>query len=174
MPNRNCYLDIFNTVQDPGASVLVEHEYEEWGHVGHSASTDQGIKSKDDRVLEYIRSYSPCENVWRVGEGKRTDMLPQCPLPLPLSSFPRVLVTVGLQDKRVGPWESIHWTTLIRKRLEEVFPSLPANQVILRILESSGHDGPSTLTDEFSEAAAEILFLESSIHSSAEKKFPQI
>jgi protease II len=145
-------------VQDPSSSALVVHEYDEWGH------TD-GPDSKE--VLEYIRSYSPCENLLQSMKGReRTNHGTSSPS-LGTGRIPAVLISVGLRDDKVSPEESFKWISLLRQQLSSLpmEPSLSVGPVLLHIQEHSGHEGSSSLTEQFYDQAVEIAFLESNTSS---------
>ena len=123
-------------MQDP-SSPLVVHEYDEWGHTDGPDS---------EAVLEYIRSYSPCENLQQVMTAK---------------TIPAVLISVGLRDDKVSPEESFKWINLLRQYLSSLPKETSVGPTLLHIQEDGGHDGSSSLTEQFFDQATEIVFLES-------------
>jgi protease II len=129
-------LDIYRTVQDPSSSALVVHEYDEWGQTDGSSP----------EALEYIRSYSPCENI------------PQTPSP----TLPAVLVSVGMLDDKVSPEESLRWMKLLRQRVSQQKCSPP---LLLHLSAKSGHEGSLAMTEQFRDQAMEMVFLESNLNT---------
>ncbi|MGH7535372.1 MAG: S9 family peptidase, partial [Gemmatimonadales bacterium] len=78
------FVDVVNTMLDASLPLTVI-EYDEWGN------------PNDPVFYEYIRSYSPYDNV-QVGD------------------YPPILVTAGLNDPRVAYWEPAKWVARLRAR----------------------------------------------------------
>ncbi len=115
------FVDVYNTMQDPSIPLTVI-EYEEWGN---PAEPEYG---------EYIRSYSPYENV-----GPR--------------EYPHILVTAGLHDARVQYWEPARWVA----RLREIKKN--GNHLLLKTEMGAGHGGPSGRYHALKERAFEYAFV---------------
>ncbi|WIA37001.1 hypothetical protein OEZ86_008238 [Tetradesmus obliquus] len=78
------FLDVVGDLVDAGLPLTVK-EWDEWGHPLTNASQ-----------AAVIASYSPVHNV-KTG-----------------ASYPHMLVTAGLMDKRVGYWEAAKWVAQLR------------------------------------------------------------
>jgi hypothetical protein len=78
------FLDVLGDLVDAGLPLTVK-EWDEWGHPLTNASQ-----------AAVIASYSPVHNVRRG------------------VSYPHMLVTAGLMDKRVGYWEAAKWVAQLR------------------------------------------------------------
>ncbi|MBA3469111.1 MAG: S9 family peptidase, partial [Herpetosiphonaceae bacterium] len=76
------FVDVINTMSDPSLPLTVI-EYEQWGNPDEPAA------------YEYIRSYSPYDNVRA-------------------QAYPHMLVTAGLNDPRVAYWEPAKWVARLR------------------------------------------------------------
>lgn len=88
----------------------------------------------DRRYYDYIKSYGPYENV-----------RPQ--------AYPRMLVTAGLNDPRVGFWEPAKWAARLRDtRIDD-------NELLLKTEMGSGHFGASGRYNMFKEIAFEYAYL---------------
>lgn len=77
------FVDVLNTMLDPSLPLTVQ-EYDEWGN------------PNDKYYYEYIKSYSPYENVKP-------------------NKYPPVLAITGLYDPRVGYWEPAKWILKLRE-----------------------------------------------------------
>ncbi len=75
---RSPFLDVMTAMMQPGLPLTI-HEYEEWGDPA------------DEEVVDFIRSYSPCQNVADsyVLAAKAQEE------PATNTSFPSTLITVG-------------------------------------------------------------------------------
>lgn len=105
---------------------LTVTEWEEWGN------------PKDDpEAYRYMKSYSPYDNVG----GRR---------------YPRLLVTAGLNDPRVGYWEPAKWVAKLRA-------AAPAASVLLKCELGSGHHGPSGRYHAWEEEAFVLSFVLESV-----------
>lgn len=152
---RNPFLGIYDTVQDP-SSPLVVHEYDEWGDTASAGEAG----GREEAVMNYIRSYSPYDNVSSLvvpsllstGKGDPSK-----------HKYPAVYLTLGMQDDRVDPKHAMMWTDRIRERLNCLTneKAVYEDRIVVRVQENCGHDGPGTVEEQVEEAAMEIAFLES-------------
>ncbi len=115
------YVDNLNTGLDPTLPLTIA-EYEEWGN------------PEDKQFFDYIRSYSPYENV-AAGE------------------YPAMLVTAGLNDPRVSYWEPAKWVAKLRALKKD------KNVLLLKTNMGSGHFGPSGRYESIRETAFDYAFL---------------
>ena len=115
------FVDVVNTMLDAPLPLTVI-EYDEWGN------------PNDPTYYEYIRSYSPYDNVAPV-------------------DYPHILVTAGLNDPRVAYWEPAKWTARLRARKTD------CNRLLLRTNMGAGHGGPSGRYDHLREVAFKYAFL---------------
>ncbi len=115
------FVDVLATMLDPSIPLTVI-EYEEWGD------------PKDPEYYDYIRSYSPFDNV------RETD-------------YPHILVTAGLHDPRVQYWEPARWVSRLRERRTD------DGRLLLRTAMDAGHMGPSDRYAWLKEKAFEFAFL---------------
>ena len=115
------FVDVVNTMLDASLPLTVI-EYDEWGN------------PNEREYYEYIRSYSPYDNV----ESK---------------DYPHMLVTAGLNDPRVAYWEPAKWTARLRARKTD------SNRLLLRTNMGAGHGGASGRYDFLREVAFKFAFL---------------
>jgi oligopeptidase B len=115
------FVDVVNTMLDASLPLTVI-EYDEWGN------------PNDPAYYEYIRSYSPYDNV-----ASR--------------DYPHILVTAGLNDPRVAYWEPAKWTARLRARKTD------GNRLLLRTNMGAGHGGASGRYDYLREVAFKYAFL---------------
>jgi oligopeptidase B len=115
------FVDVVNTMLDATLPLTVI-EYDEWGN------------PNDPAFYEYIRSYSPYDNV----ESK---------------DYPHILITAGLNDPRVAYWEPAKWTARLRARKTDT------NRLLLRTNMGAGHGGASGRYDFLREVAFKYAFL---------------
>jgi oligopeptidase B len=115
------FVDVVNTMLDATLPLTVI-EYDEWGNPG------------DPAYYEYIRSYSPYDNVVS-------------------KDYPHILVTGGLNDPRVAYWEPAKWTARLRARKTD------RNRLLLRTNMGAGHGGASGRYDHLREVAFKYAFL---------------
>ena len=115
------FVDVVNTMLDATLPLTVI-EYDEWGN------------PNDPAYYEYIRSYSPYDNV-----ASR--------------DYPHILVTAGLNDPRVAYWEPAKWTARLRARKTD------RNRLLLRTNMGAGHGGASGRYDHLREVAFKYAFL---------------
>lgn len=115
------FVDVLNTMLDETLPLTVG-EFEEWGN------------PKDATYFDYIRSYSPYENVAPI-------------------AYPHMLLTAGVNDPRVSYWEPAKLVAKLRST---------ANGGRLLLLKSemgAGHFGPSGRYEQWKETALEYAFL---------------
>jgi oligopeptidase B len=115
------FVDVLSTMLDPSIPLTVI-EYEEWGD------------PRDPEYRDYIRSYSPVDNVREAG-------------------YPNILATAGLNDPRVQYWEPARWVARLRAlRTDD-------RLTLLRTDLGAGHAGPSDRYAFLRERAFEYAFL---------------
>ncbi|MCC6394528.1 MAG: prolyl oligopeptidase family serine peptidase, partial [Bryobacterales bacterium] len=115
------FVDVLNTATDPSLPLTVI-EYDEWGN------------SNQRDFWEYIRSYSPYDNVAR-------------------QAYPNMLVTAGLNDPRVSYWEPAKWVAKLRTLKTD------HNLLLLRTNMDAGHGGASGRYERMKETALDYAFL---------------
>lgn len=114
------FVDVLTTMLDKQLP-LTELEYDEWGN------------PEDKVYYEYIKSYSPYDNV--------------CP-----QFYPPIFVTSGLHDPRVTYWEPTKWVAKLRAEKKD------DNVLLLKTNMSAGHAGKSGRFDAIEEIAQEYAF----------------
>jgi len=117
------FVDVLNTMLDESLP-LTPGEWNEWGN-----------PITDRTVFEYLRSYSPYDNVRA-------------------QAYPPMLITGGLNDPRVTYWEPAKWSARLRAMRTD------HNLQLLKINMGAGHGGRSgrwTRLEEVAEAYAFIL-----------------
>jgi oligopeptidase B len=119
------FVDVINSMSDPSLPLTVA-EYEEWGNPGVRAE------------YEYIRSYSPYENV----DGR---------------PYPAMLVKTSLNDSQVMYWEPAKYVARLR-----ALPS-PPRTLLLHTRMAGGHGGVSGRYDALRDAAFDYAFLLSQV-----------
>ena len=119
------FVDVLTTMLDETIP-LTMIEYEEWGN------------PKEKAYYEYIRSYSPYDNV-----------VPQ--------AYPPMLVTTGLNDPRVAYWEPAKYVAKLRATKTD------ANQILLKTNMGAGHSGASGRYDYLREVAFKYAFILTSL-----------
>ncbi|HWO44343.1 MAG TPA: S9 family peptidase, partial [Methylomirabilota bacterium] len=115
------FVDALTTMLDESIPLTV-NEYEEWGD------------PNDPEFYEYMKSYSPYDNVHR-------------------AAYPAMLVTAGLNDPRVPFWEPAKWVAKLRSM------TLSARPIILKTDLGSGHSGPSGRYQSWREEAFVSAFV---------------
>jgi oligopeptidase B len=115
------FVDVVNTMLDATLPLTVI-EYDEWGN------------PNDSTYYEYMRSYSPYDNVTS-------------------KDYPHIMVTAGLNDPRVAYWEPAKWTARLRARKTD------RNRLVLRTNMGAGHGGASGRYDYLREVAFKYAFL---------------
>ncbi len=119
------FVDALTSVLDPSLPLTVV-EWEEWGDPLH-----------DPQVYEYMRGYTPYENVRD-------------------SAYPAILATTGLHDTRVLYVEPAKWVARLRERVTNDPQERP---ILLRTEMVAGHGGRTGRYDAWREAAFEIAFV---------------
>src|SRR5258707_4765059 len=122
------FVDALTTMLDESIPLTV-NEYEEWGD------------PNDPEFYEYMKSYSPYDNVHRAG-------------------YPAMLVTAGLNDPRVPFWEPAKWVAKLRSM------TLSARPIILKTDLGSGHSGPSGRYQSWREEAFGSAFVVDQLQAS--------
>jgi len=114
------FVDVITTMLDDTIP-LTTFEYDEWGN------------PNDKRYYDYMRSYSPYDNVEK-------------------KAYPNILITSGLHDSQVQYWEPTKWAARLRE--------YKANDsvVLLRTEMEAGHGGASGRFQKLKERAEEFAF----------------
>ncbi len=115
------FVDVVTTMLDDSLP-LTTAEYDEWGDP----------RNKD--YYDYIRSYSPYENLEAKG-------------------YPHLLVTTGFHDSQVQYWEPAKWVARLRTIKTD------DNRLLLKTDLGAGHGGPTGRYDRYREAAFDYAFL---------------
>ncbi len=115
------FVDVVNTMLDPSIPLTVI-EWEEWGN------------PKEREYFEYIRSYSPYDNVTT-------------------QEYPNTLITAGLNDPRVAYWEPAKWTAKLRAE------KTGDSTLLLKTNMGAGHGGASGRYAYLEEIAFTYAFL---------------
>ena len=115
------FVDVINTMWDESIP-LTTGEFDEWGN------------PKDKVYYDYIKSYSPYDNV------SRTD-------------FPNLLITTGYWDSQVQYWEPAKWISKIREYRTN------KNLLLMYCNMNVGHGGASGRFESLKEVALEHAFL---------------
>ncbi|MDA1362909.1 S9 family peptidase [Glycomyces luteolus] len=115
------FVDALNTILDPTMPLTVI-EWEEWGNPLESAE-----------VYEYMKSYSPYENVSDV-------------------RYPSILAVTSLNDTRVGFHEPAKWIAKLRHES-------PDSDVLLKTEMEAGHGGRSGRYDAWEEEAFNLAWV---------------
>jgi oligopeptidase B len=116
------FVDALNTMLDETLP-LTPAEWPEWGN-----------PIEDKAAFDYIRSYSPYDNVRA-------------------QAYPPLLITAGLNDPRVTYWEPAKWAALLRATKTDDQPLLMKTNM------GAGHGGKSGRFDRLEEIAEEFAFL---------------
>ena len=115
------FVDVVTTMLDESIP-LTTGEYDEWGD------------PRVERFYDYIRSYSPYDNV----SARR---------------YPHLLVMAGLHDSQVQYWEPAKWVARLRARKTD------DNLLLLRTNLDAGHGGASGRYERYRETALQYAFL---------------
>ncbi|WP_218080697.1 S9 family peptidase [Anthocerotibacter panamensis] len=115
------FVDVVNTMLDSSLPLTVV-EYDEWGN------------PNDREFFDYIRSYSPYDNVTA-------------------QDYPHLLITAGLNDPRVSYWEPAKWCAKLRALKTD------AHILLLKTNMGAGHGGASGRYDRLKEVAFEYAFI---------------
>jgi oligopeptidase B len=116
------FVDVLNTMQDESLP-LTPGEWPEWGN-----------PIKDKAAFEYIRSYSPYDQV-------------------KAQKYPPMLITGGLNDPRVTYWEPAKWAAKLRATKTD------DNLLLLKINMGAGHGGKSGRWERLKEVAEAYAFV---------------
>ncbi len=114
------FVDVITTMLDETIP-LTTGEFDEWGN------------PKDKEYYEYIKTYSPYDNV----EAK---------------DYPNMLVTTGYHDSQVQYWEPAKWVAKLRELKTD------NNSLLLHTNMEAGHGGASGRFARFKETALEYAF----------------
>ena len=114
------FVDVVTTMLDESIP-LTTFEFDEWGN------------PKDSVYYDYIKSYSPYDNV----EAKE---------------YPAMLVTTGLHDSQVQYWEPAKWVAKLREMKTD------SNPLLLHTNMEAGHGGASGRFRRLKETAMEYAF----------------
>ncbi len=116
------FVDVLNTMQDESLP-LTPGEWGEWGN-----------PITDKAAFEYIRSYSPYDQV-------------------KAQKYPPLLITGGLNDPRVTYWEPAKWAAKLRATKTD------DNLLLLKINMGAGHGGKSGRFEALREDAEAYAFV---------------
>lgn len=116
------FVDVLNTMLDDKLP-LTPGEFNEWGNP---------IKNKD--IFEYIRSYSPYDNVKS-------------------QNYPHMFVLAGLNDPRVTYWEPAKWVSKIRDLKTD------GNILIFETEMEAGHGGKTGRFKKYKEISKKYSFI---------------
>ncbi|WP_229956884.1 S9 family peptidase [Parasphingorhabdus litoris] len=116
------FVDVLNTMQDESLP-LTPGEWPEWGN-----------PITDKAAFEYIRSYSPYDQV-------------------SAQDYPPMLITGGLNDPRVTYWEPAKWAAKLRATKTD------DNILLLKTNMGAGHGGKSGRWNRVEETAEEFAFI---------------
>lgn len=115
------FVDVVTTMLDESIP-LTTNEFDEWGNP----------KNKD--AYDYMKSYSPYDNVMRM-------------------DYPNMLVMTGLHDSQVQYFEPAKWVARLRTHKTD------ANLLILKTNMEAGHGGASGRFEYLKEIALQYTFL---------------
>ena len=116
------FVDVITTMEDESIP-LTTGEFDEWGNPG-----------ADLEQYEYIKSYSPYDNVYE-------------------TAYPNMLVTTGFHDSQVQYWEPAKWVAKLRDY------NTADNKIYLYTEMESGHGGASGRFKQHKETAMIYAFL---------------
>ncbi|MGJ3260059.1 MAG: S9 family peptidase [Rhodospirillales bacterium] len=116
------FVDVLNTMCDTSLP-LTPIEWPEWGN-----------PIEDKEAYDYIRSYSPYDNV-------------------AARDYPAILATAGLTDPRVTYWEPAKWVAKLRALKTDKHP------LLLKTNMSAGHAGAAGRFDRLEEMAFNYAFV---------------
>lgn len=115
------FVDVVTTMLDESIP-LTTGEFDEWGN------------PKDKEYYDYIKSYSPYDNV-------------------DANDYPNMLVTTGLHDSQVQYWEPAKWVAKLRELKTD------DNLLLLQTEMDFGHSGASGRFESLKEVAQEYAFI---------------
>jgi oligopeptidase B len=116
------FVDVITTMEDESIP-LTTGEFDEWGNPG-----------ADLEQYEYIKSYSPYDNVYE-------------------TAYPNMLVTTGFHDSQVQYWEPAKWVAKLRDY------NTGDNRIYLYTEMESGHGGASGRFKQHRETAMIYAFM---------------
>jgi oligopeptidase B len=122
------FVDALTTILDPSLPLTIT-EWDEWGDPLHNKA-----------VYDYMRSYSPYENVLSADERQAR---------FGTRAFPKIFITTSMNDTRVMVTEPLKWLA----RLQE--PEVEADAVIKIEVDPAGHGGVSGRYKQWEELAYE-------------------
>jgi oligopeptidase B len=115
------FVDVLTTMLDASIPLTTE-EYDIWGN------------PESKQVYEYIKSYSPYDNVGR-------------------HAYPNILVTTGYHDSQVQYWEPAKWIAKLRQHKTD------SNLLLFKIDMESGHSGRAGRLNRLARSADWYAFL---------------
>ena len=115
------FVDVVTTMLDDSIP-LTTAEYDEWGN------------PNEKKYYDYIKSYSPYDNVSR-------------------QNYPHMLVTTGLHDSQVQYWEPAKWVARLRRL------NTGKSLILLKTDMEAGHGGKTGRFDQLKEEALEYAFI---------------
>ena len=115
------FVDVINTMLDETIPLTVA-EFDEWGN------------PKDKVYYDYMKSYSPYDNVEK-------------------KSYPNMLVTTGLHDSQVQYWEPAKWVARLRELKTD------HHILLLHTNMEAGHGGASGRFEALKEVALDYAFI---------------
>lgn len=115
------FVDVVSTMLDESIP-LTTGEYDEWGN------------PNDKEYYEYIKSYSPYDNVKN-------------------QAYPNLLITTGLHDSQVQYWEPAKWIAKLRTH------HTGSQKILMHTDMETGHGGASGRFDALKEVARDYVFL---------------
>lgn len=115
------FVDVLTTMLD-NSIPLTTGEYDEWGN------------PNDPVFYEYIKSYSPYDNVKK-------------------QNYPHILISTGLHDSQVQYWEPAKWVAKLRHFKTD------NNKLLFKTNMKAGHGGASGRFEALREDAEEYAFL---------------
>ena len=122
------FVDALTSILDPSLPLTVT-EWDEWGDPLH-----------DPKIYDYMKSYSPYENVQNADERLQR---------FGTAAMPNIFITTSLNDTRVLPVEPLKWVA----RLQE--PEVCADAIIKIETDPAGHGGISGRYSQWKELAYE-------------------
>lgn len=115
------FVDVVTTMLDESIP-LTTGEYDEWGN------------PNDKAYYEYIKSYSPYDNVTA-------------------QEYPNILITTGYHDSQVQYWEPAKWVAKLRELKKDT------NVLLFHTNMEAGHSGASGRFEALKEVAEEYAFI---------------
>jgi oligopeptidase B len=115
------FVDVINTMLDDSLPLTVI-EFEQWGN------------PKERAAFEYMRSYSPYDNVKK-------------------QAYPAILSMTGLHDSQVCYWEPTKWVAKLREN------TTSGNPIVLKINMDAGHAGNSDRYKAIEDNAYRFAFI---------------